>query len=187
MLVLLFGPAAGGAALTEKRLTISLLSEINPMKLPFRLLLAGLSMSLTSCFFLTPAKVQKDLTYDEKAWGNVEREKPYVFVRDYEYKPFGMFPTKAIYTKGTKMKFTSFEINCSPRYGKGGCYVRGEILTGKLAGTDIDAYDFLKFQRTGKQRHQVRIADIKPDILKPAFEKSESKPKPRGILERLGF
>ncbi len=157
------------------------------MKFPFRILLVGLSMSLTSGFFLTPAKVEKDLTYDDKAWGNGEREKPYVFVRDYGYKPFGMFPTKAIYTKGTKMKFTSFEINCSPRYGKGGCYVRGEILTGKLAGTDIDAYDFLKFQSTGKQRHQVRIADIKPDILKPAFEKSESKPKPRGILERLGL
>ena len=60
------------------------------MKLPFRILLVGLSMSLTSCFFLTPARVQKDLTYRDRAWGNVQRGKPYVFIRDYEYKPFGI-------------------------------------------------------------------------------------------------
>lgn len=139
------------------------------MKLPFRILLVGLSMSLTSCFFLTPARVQKDLTYDEKAWGNIQRDKPYVFLRDYEYKPFGVFPTEAVYTKGTKMKFTSFEIDCSPRYGKGGFYVRGEILTGKLTGRKIDAGAFLEYRSPGNKRHRTRIVDIKKDMLRPAF------------------
>ncbi len=137
------------------------------MKVPFRILLVGLSMSLTSCFFLKPARVQKDLTYNEKAWGNVQRDKPYVFVRDYEYKPYGTL--KAVYTKGTKMKFTNFEIDCSPRYGKGGFYVRGEILTGKLAGREIMAGSFLDYHFQGNKRYRPRIVDIKKDILRPAF------------------
>lgn len=137
------------------------------MKLPFRILLVGLSMFLTSCFFLKPARVQKDLTYDERAWGNVQRDKPYVFVRNYEYKPYGRL--KAVYTKGTKMKFTNFEIDCSPRYGKGGFYARGEILTGKFAGDKIDAYFLLDYHYPGKKRYRARIVDIKKDILKPAF------------------
>jgi hypothetical protein len=158
---------AGSGALTEKRRTISLPSEIESVKVPFRILLVGLSMSLTSCLLLKPARVQKDLTYNEKAWGNVQRDKPYVFVRDYEYKPYGTL--KAVYTKGTKMKFTSFEIDCSPRYGKGGCYVRGEILTGKLAGKNIDAFFFLDYHCPGNKTHRTRIVDIKKDILRPAF------------------
>ena len=137
------------------------------MKLPFRILLVGLSMSLTSCMLLKPARVQKDLTYDDRAWGNVERGKTYVFVRDYEYKPWGW--TDAVYTKGTKIKFTNFEIDCSPRYGKGGSYVWGEILTGKLAGKRINAYEILEYHRPGNKTYRTRIVDIKKDILRPAF------------------
>jgi len=137
------------------------------MKLPFRILLVGLSMFLTSCFFLKPARVQKDLTYDDRAWGNVQRGKTYVFVRDYEYRPYGTL--KGLYTKGTKIKFTKFEIDCSPRYGKGGCYVWGDVLSGKLAGTRVNSYQLLEYHTPGNKRHRTRIVDINKDILKPAF------------------
>ena len=42
-------------------------------------------------------------------------------------------------------------------------------MTGKLAGKRINAFGFLEYRTHGNKRHRTRIADIKKDILKPAF------------------
>lgn len=142
-------------------------------KLPLRFMtLVPLAMILGGCGPLTP-RPDYWLTSKKSAWGTVEREAPYVLLRDYRTHVdwnglsqtwFPKMEDLGVLPKGTVIRFTGF--NVSRNVCGAQAFVYAEVLDGPNKGRTFNGIGLVETSVSRRKRN-AWIVRIKADAVEP--------------------
>lgn len=133
--------------------------------LPFTALLGG-------CGWLTPYPDYR-LTHKKSAWGTVQRESPYVLLKDYETHVdwnglsqtwFPKMEDLGVLPKGTRIQFTGF--NVSRNYWGAQAFVYAQVLSGPHKGKTFSGIGLVETAVTRPER-QAWIVRINDKVIRP--------------------
>jgi hypothetical protein len=131
-----------------------------------------LALVLSGCGPLTPLP-DHWLTSKKSAWGSVEREAPYVLLKDYRTSVpsnglrltwFPKMDDVGVLPKGTRIQFTGFNV------GRNVCgadpFVYAQVLSGPQKDKIFSGIGLVEIAVDPQKRH-ARIVRIKDDAIEP--------------------